>query len=176
MTIYRFPMPTLMTPMIPTVLQRPARQSADAPPRSSVREDVERVMHTVPALFGAHEWMTADAHENATGFTIELDLPGVSPDTIDVLAEDGVLLVRASREARTTTEDARQVIGERRFGTVERRFRLPKSADLSDIRAESSNGVLTVYVAKVAPVQPRRVTVLVGSPVTPASGAVDAAQ
>jgi HSP20 family protein len=176
MTIYRFPMPTLMTPMIPTVLHRPARQGADAPQRSSIREDVERVMHAAPGLFGTQEWMTADARENPTGFTIELDLPGIAPETIDVLAEDGVLLVRASREARTLSEGERQVIGERLFGNVERRFRLPKSADLSEIRADYLHGVLTVQIAKVAPAQPRRVTVGVGSSVATTPTAVDAAQ
>ena len=176
MTIYRFPMPTLMTPMMPTVLQRPVRQSADAPQRSSLRDEVERVMHTVPGFFGTPEWMTADARESATGFAIDLDLPGLSPETIDVLAEDGVLLVRASREARTLAEGERQVIGERRFGKVERRFRLPKSADLSEIRAEYLNGVLSVQIAKVAPAQPRRVPVAVGSTVTTAPTEADAAQ
>lgn len=169
MTIYRFPMPTLMTPMMPTVLQRPVRQSADASQRSSLRNEVERVMQTVPGIFGTQEWMTADARESATGFTIELDLPGVSPEAIDVLAEEGVLLVRASRDARTLADGERQVIGERRFGNVERRFRLPKSADQADIRADYHNGVLSVHIAKVSPAQPRRVTVAVGNtaPATP---------
>lgn len=175
MTIYRFPMPTLMTPIMPTVLRRPVHQSADAPQRSSLRDDVERVMHTVPGLFGTQEWMTADARESATGFTIELDLPGVTPEGIHVLAEEGVLVVRASRDARTLAEGERQVIGERRFGNVERRFRLPKSADQSEIRADYLNGVLTVHIAKVAPAQPRRVTVAVGSS-APATHTASAAE
>ncbi|MCC6241305.1 MAG: Hsp20/alpha crystallin family protein [Gemmatimonadaceae bacterium] len=163
MTIYRFPMPSLMTPMLPTVLQQQTRPNGDdTPQRSWLRDDVERVLNAAPAFFGSQELMNADARESATGFTLELDLPGVSPEALDVLAEEGVLLIRATRAERALTEGERQVIAERRFGDIERRFRLPKSADQSNIRAEFVHGVLTVHIAKLAPAQPRRVTVAVG--------------
>lgn len=102
----------------------------------------------------------ADAIEDATSFTLTLDLPGVPGDKLDVLAEDGVLTIRGERTREASNQEgARILLAERSAGRFERRFRLPKAADASAIEATHADGVLTVRVAKVAPAQPRRVPV-----------------
>lgn len=139
-------------------------------PTLSLRRELDRLFDDVfvgrPSAAGASTsaagWQPAtDAREDDTGFTLTLDLPGVSPESVEVLAEDGVLTVKGARVAPAAAEGVRAVFTERAHGAFLRRFRLPKSADLQAIDASYSHGVLTLRVGKVAPAQPRRVPVSV---------------
>ena len=48
---------------------------------------------------------------------------------------------------------------ERISGEFQRRFSLPESADVENIKAKALNGVLEVTIPKLAQVQPQRITV-----------------
>lgn len=136
------------------------------PPRSTsaVRREMDRLFDDVFAGRPNSGWQPpVDAREDATGYTIELDLPGVAPDTLEVLAEDGVLTVRGTRPARELAASERVVFAEQFRGAFVRRFRLPKAADLQAVSATYAHGVLQVRIAKVAPAQPRRVPVTVAT-------------
>jgi HSP20 family protein len=106
---------------------------------------------------------SVDARETAQHFTFELDLPGVAPETVEVLAADGALTVRGSRPVRNTVEGERAITRERGAGRFSRTFRLPKTADLQKVSASSALGVLTIQVMKAEPVQPVRVPINVAS-------------
>jgi HSP20 family protein len=110
---------------------------------------------------------STDVIEDANGWTISLDVPGVTPDALEIVQEARQLTIRGSRSVRRT-EDAAESAGERRVqwervdGAFERRFELPEAADLERLQAELAHGVLTVRIGKVAPAQARRITVHVG--------------
>ena len=131
---------------------------------NGVRRDMNRLMQevfqTTRSAAGAMA-PRANALEHPRGFTLEMELPGISPDRVEVVAEDGVLVVRGGHEARELAEGSRVIFAERAVGQFERRFRLPKSADLNAIEATYADGMLTISVAKLAPAQPRRVQVTV---------------
>lgn len=108
------------------------------------------------------QWSPAvTARESASGYVFELDLPGVSPDTVEVLAADGMLTVRGNRPATELADGEKTFFSERRQGPFTRRFRLPKNADLQKVSASYALGVLTVSVARTEPAQPVRVPVTV---------------
>ena len=132
-------------------------------PTIALRREIERLFDDAAAARPASQgWTPAvSLREDAAGFTFELDVPGVDPDAVEVVAEDGVLTVRGSRATREATEGEKTVLHEAPRGTFARRFRLPKTADLQAVSATYALGVLTVQVAKVAPAQPRRVPVTV---------------
>lgn len=149
MSVYRFPIPSLLH----------STQST-----SALRADVQRLLNEAFTPIGnrpvnSDRVPSADAREDATGFTLDLDVPGVAPDALEVLAEDGVMTVRGTPTKRELAEGETLVVNERAHGVFTRQFRLPKNADASAISASYANGVLTVRVAKVAPTQPRRVTI-----------------
>lgn len=132
-------------------------------PATSLRREIDRLFEEVttgrPQSAG---WQPAvTAREEATGITIDIDVPGVSPEQVEVLAEDGVLTVKGTRKLRPAQEGERTYLAERPQGAFVRKFRLPKSADLQSVSAQYAHGVLTVHVAKVAPAEPRRVPVSV---------------
>lgn len=133
-----------------------------AMPTLSLRRELDRLFDDVFVNRSASTWQPAtDAREDATGFTLTLDVPGLSPDSVEVLAEDGVLTVKGARAAAPLAEGERALFAERVAGGFTRRFRLPKSADTQAIQATYTQGVLTLRVGKVAPAQPRRVPITV---------------
>ncbi len=113
----------------------------------------------------------ADIAETEAGYVIELELPGFAAADVAVTVHDGVLSVAGERQptllrsisadnaaeasapgaAAPTAQEMRQVhLTERAFGKFERRFRLPKDADVNGINATASNGVLTLEIARLA--------------------------
>lgn len=128
-------------------------------PTLTVRRELDRLFDDVFVSRSAAAQPSADARESAAGFSLTVDLPGVAPESLEVLAEDGVLTVKGSRSTPTLAEGERTLFSERANGAVSRRFRLPKSADLQAIQATYTHGVLTLNIAKVAPAQPRKVAV-----------------
>jgi HSP20 family protein len=110
----------------------------------------------------ATEWAPAvDIKEEDERFVIEADVPGVSPEEIEITMEDGVLSLAGNRRAgsRTEREGYRRV--ERVTGRFYRRFTLPDTADAEAIEAKFNQGVLVVSIPKLAKVQPRKINVQV---------------
>lgn len=105
-------------------------------------------------------WLpAADIYEEASQFLLHLDLPGVNPASVEITSEQGVLTIRGQRELQRPDnhEGYRRV--ERLSGNFQRRFTLPETADVNNIRAKASNGVLEVVIPKLAQVQPRKIQV-----------------
>lgn len=130
-------------------------------PTISIRREMDRLFDDVFAPRGAAWQPTAEAREDAAGFTVTLDVPGVAPETLEVLAEEGVLQVKGARADRALEEGERTLFRETGRGAFARRFRLPKTADLQQVTANYAHGVLSVRVAKLAPAQPKKVQVSV---------------
>jgi len=90
---------------------------------------------------------------------LHVDLPGVDPKAVEITTDQGVLTIRGHREEtkREEREGYRRI--ERTTGDFQRRFSLPESADIQNIKAKSVNGVLEVTIPKLAQVQPQRIAV-----------------
>jgi HSP20 family protein len=70
-----------------------------------------------------------------------------------VTVSDGGIAIRGEKteEKEEKKEDYR--LSERRYGSFERRFRLPDGVDASKIEAQMKKGVLTVTLPKTAEAQ-----------------------
>lgn len=135
---------------------------------TSMRREIERLLQEVSPVRTTATWTpAANGYENATGFIMEFEVPGFAPDQLDVTAQDGTLTVTGKHTAQKTAEGTRSLFTERNSSSFERRMRLPKTADVANIAATYANGVLTVKVAKLAVVAPRKVAIKVGEEVTP---------
>lgn len=130
-----------------------------------LQRDLDRLLgaNSTPADESAavtSDWLPAvDIKEEANGFVIHADVPGVEPKDIDVTLENGILTLRGERrvEAREERDGYRRV--ERVSGQFFRRFSLPDTAAADGVEAKYSNGVLEVRIPKQAQVQPRRIKV-----------------
>lgn len=127
-----------------------------------------RLQRDIHRLFGAPQTTAADSgawlppvdiHEENEQFLLHMDLPGVDPKAVQITSEQGVLTIRGQRtESRPEARDGYRRI-ERITGEFQRRFSLPESADVGNIKAKALNGVLEVTIPKLAQVQPQRITV-----------------
>ncbi|MCX4458895.1 Hsp20/alpha crystallin family protein [Streptomyces sp. NBC_01340] len=75
-------------------------------------------------------------------YVMRAELPGMSPEDIDVLISDGVLTVQAER----TEKDVTKTHSEVRYGAMSRSVTLPPGADGDDVTADYTDGMLTVSV------------------------------
>jgi len=98
----------------------------------------------------------ASVWEDEENHYVELDVPGVRADDLDVTVDDGNLIVAAERKS---TEGRRYLHNERRFGQVQRTITLPDTVDAESIDANYQDGVLLVVMKKRPEVQPRKVDV-----------------
>ena len=92
---------------------------------------------------------------------VQLDLPGVDADSIDLEVERDVLTVKARRPERD--EGFRPVVTERPTGTFTRQMRLGEGLDSDNISADYTDGVLTLRVPVVEKAKPRKILVGQGS-------------
>lgn len=90
---------------------------------------------------------SVDCWESATTLFVQIDLPGVRREAIQVLLDGNVLLVRAQR-SREVPEGARPAALERLTGLVERRVLLPGGIDPAHFDAELRDGVLHVTLRR----------------------------
>jgi HSP20 family protein len=124
------------------------------------QRDIDRLFASPQTAADSGAWLPpVDIHEEDNQFLVHVDLPGVDPKAVEVSCEKGVLTIRGKREeTRREARDGYRRI-ERVTGEFHRRFSLPETADLQNIKAKATNGVLEVSIPKVAEVQPQRISV-----------------
>ena len=75
-------------------------------------------------------------------YVMRAELPGMSPGDIDVFISDGILTVQAERTEKDVTRNHSEI----RYGAMSRSVTLPPGADEDDVKAEYTEGMLTVSV------------------------------
>ena len=111
---------------------------------------------TRPAIMPMDAWREGDT------FTIEFDLPGVRPETLDIDVERNVLTVRAERPPRNG--DWEMLASERPSGLFSRQLVLGDNLDLDRIEAAYEDGVLRLRVPVAERAKPRKIEVSSGNP------------
>lgn len=106
------------------------------------------------------DWIPpVDIVEKKDRFEIRADVPGVSPEDIDVSMEGGILSISGERRADPRSEDDDIQRIERAGGRFSRRFSMPDTADSSAVKARTSNGILEISIPKLPELKARRITV-----------------
>jgi len=112
---------------------------------------------------GARVWVPAlDVAERGDAYVIHVELPGVSPEQVDVSFEQNVLTIRGTKPASfdvAAEGELRVFAAERVHGSFERAVRLPEFVDADWIEASFANGLLSITVPKAQAAQPRRITI-----------------
>ena len=101
--------------------------------------------------------MPMDAWREGDRFVIEFDLPGVSPQSIDIDVERNVLTVRAERVQGNG--DWQRLASERVHGQFSRQLVLGDNLDLEHIEAAYDAGVLRLAVPVAEKAKPRKIQV-----------------
>lgn len=96
-------------------------------------------------------WPGLEVSETDKELRVIAEIPGVDEKDVEVLLEDGVLVLRG--EKRSETEDKDRQFSERYFGRFERRLPLGVEVEEERVRASFRNGLLTVTLPKSANAQ-----------------------
>ena len=99
--------------------------------------------------------MPMDAWREGDRFVIELDMPGVSPESIDLDVERNVLTVSAERVSRNG--DWEMLASERPRGRFSRQLVLGDNLDLDRIEASYEAGVIRLTVPVAEKAKPRKI-------------------
>lgn len=102
--------------------------------------------------------MPMDAYRSGDEYVVQFDLPGVSPESIDLDVERNVLTVKAERKAEFGDEADVQ-IAERPRGVFSRQLFLGDTLDTDSISADYDAGVLTVRMPIADRAKPRKITI-----------------
>jgi HSP20 family protein len=100
----------------------------------------------------------ADIFETYDAFIVELDMPGVTKESITVTA-DAQLLSVCSAQTTDDTERGKILVNEIGRKKYLREFRLGSGIKLDEINAEYSDGVLLVTLPKADEVKARHITI-----------------
>lgn len=92
----------------------------------------------------------ADIVERANAFVISTEMPGVAVGNIEVSLSRDRLTIKAKKEQKTEEDRKGVYLSERRYGSLQRSFRVPEGVDRDRIEASFADGVLTVTLPKTA--------------------------
>lgn len=126
--------------------------------RTDPFRDLDRLTEQMTGTFSRPASMPMDAYRHDHEFVVQVDLPGIDPDAIDVTVEKNVLSIHAERRA-PAPDQAERVVGERRYGTFSRQLFLGDSLDADKLQANYANGVLTLTIPVAEAAKPRRIAV-----------------
>lgn len=148
-------------------------------PVFGLRREIDRLFDDAFAgRGGGANWQPAvDIQETSKELRLDLELPGIREEDVEIEVENGVLSVRGqkSAERKEEGEDGRYHLVERSYGTFFRSFQLPQGVDDQQIQADFDKGVLRISIPKAALPQPRRIQIGGGSE-RPRGGEVSSAR
>jgi len=88
------------------------------------------------------------AKKGNDGFKIEIDLPGVKKEDIELQIEDNILTIKAVRKMKNEVKKEDYYLCESNFGMISRSFVLPEGIDTSKVDAKYEEGRLYVNLEK----------------------------
>jgi len=100
---------------------------------------------------------SASVAENADGYTLELEMPGVNKDGLDISIENNELSI-TGRRSNPAIEGA-LIHRESRPHNYRRNFEIDPSIDTGKISARINQGVVTLTLPKAEEVKPRKIKV-----------------
>jgi HSP20 family protein len=103
-----------------------------------------------------------EAYRRGDQFFVHLDVPGVTPDDVDLTLERNVISIRVERRSPRQEGDE-VIIDERPTGVFTRQLFLGDSLDTDNMNASYERGVLTLTIPVSEKAKPRRVQIAASS-------------
>ena len=130
--------------------------------RTDPFRDFDRLTESVLGTRTRPAVMPMTAYREDGHFVVHLDLPGASPDSIDLTVEPNVLTIHAERQA-PAAEGAERVVDERNYGVFSRQLFLGDTLDTERLAASYDAGVLTLSIPIAEKAKPRKVEISTGA-------------
>lgn len=126
--------------------------------RTDPFRELDRLTQQVLGTAARPAAMPMDAFRDGDSFAVELDLPGVDPQSIDLDVEQNVLTVKAERRP-SAGQGADVLIAERPTGVFSRQLFLGETLDTERIDATYEAGVLRLRIPVAEQAKPRKIAI-----------------
>jgi HSP20 family protein len=130
-------------------------------PLGEIQGFVEEMFETIrtlgPSVPGRHP--RVEMAESSDAYYIQLDLPGVSKESLDVNAVGDELRLSGRRTRPEYPDGAVVQRTERAYGRFQRSFRIPGDADADGIHAKLEDGILHIRLPRHGGGEGRKVSI-----------------
>lgn len=132
--------------------------------RTDPFRELDRLTQQVFGNVTAGSWsrptsMPMDAYRSGEEFVVAFDLPGISPEAIELDVERNVLTVKAERRPTITGDNVEMQVAERPLGVFSRQLFLGDTLDPDHIQAHYDAGVLTLRIPIAERAKPRKIAI-----------------
>jgi HSP20 family protein len=104
----------------------------------------------------------ADIYETEDHVVVQLDIPGVDADSIDIQCEKGMLSLKGERPFNGSDAERKYYRVENVYGPFERYFEIPRTLDVNKVEAKYSDGVLKLVFPKAEEAKPKKIEISLG--------------
>lgn len=129
---------------------------------TTLRDEMNRLFNRTvgEGVSSGSAWTPAvDIFDTDQAIVLRAELPGLTPEDIDIEIDDNVLTLKGERRFEETVQEGRYYRLERAYGHFQRNVTLPQGVKADEISASFDNGVLSVRVPKADEVRPRKIAV-----------------
>lgn len=123
--------------------------------------DLDRLTQQIFGTVTKPTSMPLDAWREGDDFVVELDLPGIDTEKLDIDVERNVLTIRAERLSHVP-DAANAVAAERSWGVFSRQLVLGDSLDTEKVDADYTAGVLRLRIPIAEKAKPRKIAISSG--------------
>ena len=134
--------------------ERPAVTGFGLGRLSSLQDELDQLFEVQRA------WTPAlDVAETKDNYSVQVELPGLKREDIEVALDDGTLVIRGERKAEVPVEGTAIHRQERCYGKFSRALTLPSAVAADKVTAVYRDGILTVTVPKAEEAKPKTIAV-----------------
>jgi HSP20 family protein len=138
-------------------LQKPLTPATMLAPIASLRREMDRLWDEL----NANGWTANLLRDDAVGVRMDVaetekeiqitaDLPGVDLKDLDISLANDILTIHGERKSERDEQKANFHLIERSFGQFTRKIAVPEGCDPAQVKADFTNGVLKIAIAKPA--------------------------
>ncbi len=122
-----------------------------------IQDEMDRLFHR--AYPRATEYPPLNIWSNEEETIVQAELPGYSPDEIDISVVQNTLTLRGERKPDALQQGDTYHRRERRTGRFVRTVELPFEVDNSAVEAESKVGILSIRLPRAEEHKPKKIQV-----------------
>lgn len=125
-------------------------------------DDLFRTLGVRPTIAREYERtmeMRLDVNEDDKEYTVNVDMPGVKKEDIDISVEGNQVTLRTEVKREKSSGKGKEIYNERYSGQAYRSFALPTEIDSTQAKAAYDGGVLTLTLPKKTGAAAKRLSI-----------------
>lgn len=123
-----------------------------------LRREMDRVLQGTTRL-SAPGFPALNVWTNADGVVVTAEIPGITPDDLDISITGDTLTLTGARQPGETGENVRYHRRERGFGRFTRSLQLPYRVEANQVSATFDKGVLRIDLPRAEADKPKKIQV-----------------